>query len=1179
MTEAFVHLHLHSEFSLADGIVRIDALAAGCAQFQQPAVALTDLSNLYGMVKFYRACLAKGVKPIIGCDVWVSNPGSGKSVDRATLLCTDNTGYRNFCKLLTDAYLRGSVNDRIVIAWPELAGASQGLLCLVDEHQGFVANLAAQRREPELPEYVDQYHRVFGDRLYFSISRIGVAGERDYISRALQLSARYDIGLVATNRVVFIRREEFEAHEIRVCINNGRVLNDSRRPRDYTDQQYLKSTQEMIELFSDIPAAISNAIGIAKRCNVFLDFDQDHLPQYPEAGEQAEASLLREYAEDGLARRFNLSALYQPDGSCTVGQEYIDRMNMELEVIENMGYPGYFLIVADFVKWARNNEIPVGPGRGSGAGSLVAWATGITDLDPLAYGLLFERFLNPERVSLPDFDIDFCVDGRDRVIEYVAERYGHDQVAQIITFGTMAAKAVVRDVGRVMGLAYGFVDQIAKLIPFEVGMTLQKALTREQLLKERYDNQEEVQTLIDTALQLEGIARNVGKHAGGVVIAPKPLTEYTPLYADPHLNQAITQLDKDDLESVGLIKFDFLGVRTLTILDAAVKMANQHRADNGEALIDLGQIPLDDAATFEFLRSGRTIAIFQIESRGARELLIRAHPQTFEDLVALVALYRPGPLQSGMVDDFVNRKAGREAIVYSHPQLEPILKSTYGVIIYQEQVMEIARSMAGYTLGGADLLRKAMGKKLPEEMAKQRETFVNGAMERGVDQKLADSIFTLMDKFAGYGFNRSHSVAYALIAWQSAWMKTHHPAAFMAAALSAEMDKTERVVILLADSKLLGIIILPPNINSSSYTFRAIDDNKVSYGLGALKGIGQGVVENIMDEREKNGEYKSLPEFCRRVDMRKINKRVLEVLIKSGAMDVLGDNRATLMHAIDDAIKAADQHKQDLQAGQFDMFGIQESSPKQTESIRIPDWTDEQRLVAEKETLGLYLSGHPYRRYARELASISDSDAPSRDFSSPGNGVFAGIMGSMRVSKTRRGKMAFVVLDNEMHRVEIILFPEKLNQYSSILQKENLLIAFGQFSTDEFTGGCQMHVEKICELDELRRQCLLRLDLNLSQEALTPDRIGELRSVLGPYCGGNDDYSVAVQICYVRHSGEAGLLRLGDGWRVNPEQELFAELENQFGADNISCHYDPYSWEQFLPGKPGTGQNANAWPV
>ena len=1179
MVDAFVHLHLHSEFSLADGIVRLKPLADSCAEFQQPAVALTDLSNLYGMVKFYRACLARGVKPIVGCDVWIENPTSGKSADRVTLLCGDNTGYQHLSKLLSDAYLRGSVNNRIVISWPELAGKNQGLLCLIDEHQGFVANLISQGWESELPEWANQYSGVFGDRVYFSVSRIGYTGEQDYISRVVELSTQCNIELVATNRVVFINREEFEAHEIRVCINNGRVLDDSRRPRDFTDQQYLKSTQEMIALFPDIPSAISNSIQIAKRCNLFLDFDQDHLPQYPDAGSRSEASLLlREYAEDGLAKRFNLPALYHPDGSCAIEQKYADRMNMELEVIENMGYPGYFLIVADFVKWARNNGIPVGPGRGSGAGSLVAWSTGITDLDPLFYGLLFERFLNPERVSLPDFDIDFCVDGRDRVIEYVAQRYGHDQVAQIITFGTMAAKAVVRDVGRVMGFPYGFVDQIAKLIPFEVGITLQKALKQEQMLRDRYDNQEDVQELIDAALQLEGIAKNVGKHAGGVVIAPKPLTEYAPLYSDAHLNQAITQLDKDDLESIGLIKFDFLGVRTLTILDAAVKMVNHRNSISDKDLLDLSQAPLDDPATFEFLRTGRTTAIFQIESRGARELIIRAHPEIFEDLVALVALYRPGPLQSGMVDDFVNRKAGREAVTYFHPVLESILKSTYGVIIYQEQVMEIARSMAGYTLGGADLLRKAMGKKLPEEMANQRETFVNGAVERGVGKKLADSIFTLMDKFAGYGFNRSHSVAYALIAYHSAWMKTHYPAAFMAAALSAEMDNTNRVVTLLADSKSLGMKILSPDINSSFHTFRAIDDNVISYGLGALKGIGRGVVENIVNERDRNAEYKSLQEFCRRLDMRKINKRVLEVLIKSGAMDVLCSNRASSMNEIDNAIKAAGQHQQDQKAGQFDMFGIREAPTKNEESAQIPDWTDEQRLAAEKETLGLYLTGHPYKRYAKELDSFSERDAPTQDFSSPRNGIFAGIMVSMRVSRTRRGKMAFVVLDNERHRVEVILFPEKFNQCFAILQKEKVLIAFGEFSADEVTGGCQMRVENICDLDVIRSQYLVRLDLNLSQQELTTDRIENLQSILGQYRGGNGGNPIAVRIHYTRCSGETGYLNLGNDWKVYSDQKLFIELANQLGADNISHHHDQHSLDKLLPGKPGYRQLANGQP-
>ena len=1169
MAGSFVHLNVHSEFSLSNGIVRLKPLASLSAKSHQPAVGLTDLSNFYGVVKFYRACIAQAVKPIVGCDAWIENPISSERVDRVIFFCINNQGYRNLSKLLTDAYLRGVTNNKIVIRWQELFENNEGILCLLDEHEGPVANLIAQSQESEIPEIIDRYTKLFEDRVYLAISRIGWSGEQNYINHAVQLSANHGIGLVANNRVVFLDQNDFEAHEIRVCINDGRVLDDSRRPRNFTNQQYLKSTEQMIELFSDIPSAIDNTVEIAKRCNIFLNFKEDYLPEYPDAGEQSEAALLRQLSISGLAQRLNVPSIENQDGSLAIEQKYVDRLNMELGVIESMGYPGYFLIVADFIRWSRENGIPVGPGRGSGAGSLVAWATGITELDPLPYGLIFERFLNPERVSLPDFDIDFCVDGRDRVIEYVAERYGHDRVAQIITFGTMAAKAVVRDVGRVMGFPYGFVDQIAKLIPFEVGMTLQKALGQEEMLQERYDTEGDVQELIDAALQLEGIARNVGKHAGGVVIAPKALTHYTPLYADTHLSQAITQLDKDDLEAIGLVKFDFLGLRTLTILDSAVKMVNQRKSLEGDALLDLGQIPLDDQKTFEFVRTGQTTAIFQLESRGMKELIIRANPENFEDLVALIAMFRPGPLQSGMVEDFVNRKAGREPLQYLHPELEPVLSTTYGVILYQEQVMKIAQSMAGYTLGGADLLRKAMGKKLPEEMAKQRETFVSGSVERGVDKDIADKIFTLMDKFAGYGFNKSHSAAYALVSYHTAWLKTHYPAAFMAATLSADMDNTDKVVTLLADAKSMGLSILPPDINSSFYAFKPEDDVQISYGLGALKGVGQGVIEGIVEEREQNGKYVSLLEFCQRLDMRKVNKRVLEALIKSGAMDCLGEervegNRAVLMAGIFNAIKAADQQQKNQQAGQFDMFGVENVPIKHTEQEDIPDWTDEQRLAAEKETLGLYLTGHPYNRFALELNTISEHDAPSHDFSTPRNGIFAGIMVAMRVLNTRRGKMAFVTLDNAVHRVEVGLFSDKFSQYFEKLEKDSVLIALGEFSADEFTGGCQMRAEKIYSIDEIRKECLIKLELRLSEADITANSINDLQTILSNYCGGK----VKINICYQRATGETGYLNLGDAWCVNIDQALFEALENQFGVDNIRYHYNSDSLHKSFSAKP-----------
>jgi DNA polymerase-3 subunit alpha len=743
MNDTFVHLHLHSEFSISDGIVRLGQLAEQCAEFRQPAVALTDWSNMYGAVKFYRACLGQGIKPIIGSDVWIENPFGEGSVDRVVLLCRDNQGYRNLSELLTRAYLSGNTKGRIVIHWDDFARSSAGLLCLLDDREGPVANLVSQDAEHRIEELLQIYQELFADRLYMAISRVGWPDEHAYINRVIRICAETGINPVATNRVEFLNQGEFEAHEIRVCINDSRVLDDSRRPRNFTDQQFLKSSQQMAELFSDLPAAINNSLEIARRCNLFFSFDQDYLPDFPDTGDQSEAEVLRELAQSGLAKRFGLPALTDDQGVNLVDREYSDRLEMELGVIEKMGYPGYFLIVADFIRWSREHGIPVGPGRGSGAGSLVAWSAGITEIDPLPYGLLFERFLNPERVSLPDFDIDFCVDGRDRVIEYVAERYGHDQVAQIITFGTMAAKAVVRDVGRVMGLPYGFVDQIAKLIPFEVGITLKKAMNDEQLFRERYEQEPEVQELIDAALQLEGIARNVGKHAGGVVIAPKPLTEYTPLYADTHLNQAITQFDKDDLEAIGLVKFDFLGLRTLTIIDSAVKLVNHQRNEQDLSLLEMESLPLDDEATYSFIRTGQTSAIFQLESRGMKELIIRAHPETFEDLIALIAMFRPGPLQSGMVEDFVKRKNGLEPVQHLHPDLESVLNTTYGVILYQEQVMQIAQILAGYTLGGADLLRKAMGKKQPEEMEKQREIFMVGAVNRGVDKKLAESIFNL----------------------------------------------------------------------------------------------------------------------------------------------------------------------------------------------------------------------------------------------------------------------------------------------------------------------------------------------------------------------------------------------------------------------------------------------------
>ena len=1156
MEPAFVHLNLHTEYSLADGIVRIRPLAERVAEIGQPAVAITDLSNLYGAVKFYKACLGAGVKPIIGADVWLAvpedkDPGGWPVIHRLKLLCQNQEGYRNLSNLLTAAYRRGQTNHRVVITWADFQAHHGGLIVILDDQEGPLA-WAWEHNHDDPGAVLEGLHALAGDRLYQEISRVGRAGEEAFIALAAELARSRGIPLVATNRVVYLTPEEYEAHEIRVCINDGRVLRDSRRPRRFTDRQYLRGSEEMVKLFRDHPEAVANTSEVAKRCNLFLHFDENFLPDYPGARGESVSGLLRQATEAGLARRLGVEAVRDPRGELAVKPTYLDRMEMELSVIEQMGFSGYFLIVADFIRWSRENGIPVGPGRGSGAGSLVAWSTGITDLDPLRYGLLFERFLNPERVSLPDFDVDFCVDGRDRVIEYVADRYGRDQVAQIITFGTMAAKAVVRDVGRVMGQPYGFVDQVAKLIPFELGMTLQKALGQEEALAARYRDEPEIQELIDMALQLEGIARNVGKHAGGVVIAPRPLTEFTPLYADRHLSQAITQFDKDDLESIGLVKFDFLGLKTLTIIDNAVRMANDQREAAGDPPLVLDDtLPLDDAQTYELIRRGRTTAIFQLESRGMKELILRLQPDSFEDLIALVALFRPGPLQSGMVDDFINRKHGREPVRSPHPDISPLLQSTYGVILYQEQVMQIAQELAGFTLGGADLLRRAMGKKKPEEMAKHRQMFADGAVERGVARNIAESIFDLMEKFAGYGFNRSHSAAYALVSYHTAWLKAHYPAAFMAAAMTADIDNTDKVVSLRTAAMNLGLEVLPPDINACSYGFRPVDGKRILYGVGALKGVGRGVIDAIVAERNAGGAFPDLFDFCRRLDGKKVNRRVLEALIKSGAMDGLHDNRAQMMADIGRAMRAADQQQSDRDAGQSDMFGVTTVPLVEVSTPEVAPWTEDVRLAGERDTLGIYLTGHPFDRYREELEGLAVRPH-DLDLSTPRDGVVAGQVAGLRVLNTRRGKMAVVTLDDGAGRIEISLFAEKFTAYSDVVRKDAILIVQGELGADDYTGNPQMRANRLYSIDQLRWEFLREVGICLSEEFVDGGHVAAMEALLGRHAGGN----VGVTLHYRKRSGETGDLRLGDGRRVRPDPGLFSGLRGISASPVLRFRYD-----------------------
>ncbi|MBC7988429.1 MAG: DNA polymerase III subunit alpha, partial [Luteimonas sp.] len=907
MSARFVHLHLHSEYSLADSTIRIPELVARCVAYGQPSVAITDRNNLFALVKFYKAAEAAGIKPIAGADIWLAD--GDEAPWQLTLLCRDRAGYLALSRLLSRAWLEGQRHDGVMVRPTWLQEEHTGLFAIAGRHS-LAGRLASGGRHELAGQWLTGWRDVFGDRLHLEVTRCGLAGEPAFNEYALHAASTLAIPLVASNDVRFLDASDFEAHEARVCIASGRVLEDPKRPRDYSDQQYLKSGDEMAALFTDIPDAIDNTLALAQRCNFELALGKTYLPAFPVPSDHTLESWIRSEARDGLEKRLQKHPLAPGHDRAS----YDKRLETELEVIIAMGFPGYFLIVADFINWAKDHGIPVGPGRGSGAGSLVAWALGITDLDPIPYDLLFERFLNPERVSLPDFDIDFCMDRRDEVIDYVAAKYGRDRVSQIITYGTMAAKAVVRDVGRVLGYPYGFVDSIAKLIPLTLGICLDDALgTSEaarknpQLASEeliaRFRDEDDVRDLLTLALKLEDLTRNAGKHAGGVVIAPSPLSDFCPLFAehDGHGGgrNPVTQFDKDDVEAVGLVKFDFLGLRTLTIIDWAIKAINVRRAHGNEPPLDITALPLEDTKTYELFARGDTVAVFQFESRGMRELLKRARPDTFEDIIALAALFRPGPLGSGMDRDWVDRKHGHAEVSYPHPALEIALKPTYGVIVYQEQVMQIAQLLAGYSLGGADLLRRAMGKKNAVEMAKERAKFESGASERGVDPRKATQIFDLMEKFAEYGFNKSHSAAYALVAYQTAWLKVHHPAEFMAAVLSSDMDNTDKVVMFLDEARTMGLTVMPPDVNASNHMFEAIDERTIRYGLGAVKGVGRGACEAIAGERTRDGDastgmYADLLDFCKRVDSSKLNKRTLEALIQSGALDALGSNRPSL---------------------------------------------------------------------------------------------------------------------------------------------------------------------------------------------------------------------------------------------------------------------------------------------
>ncbi len=1534
MHPAFVHLRLHSEFSLVDGIVKIKPLVKRLAELNMPAIAVTEHTNLFSLVKFYKAALGQGIKPIAGSDVLIFNPEDSATPHRLTLLVNNHTGYITLTELISKAYQEGQ-HQGVPMLRPEWIVANhKGLIALSGAMSGDIGKALLAENLEAAKRLAEFWGGLFPQSFYLEVQRLGKPDEERYIAAVVELALATGLSVVATNDVRFIHQQDFAAHEVRVCINQSRVLDDSRRPKDYTDQQYLRSVEEMQTLFFDLPEALENSVEIAKRCNLKLTLGENFLPDFPVPEGMNLGEFMAEESMKGLEQRL---LQYPAVGNGTDEENrvvYYQRLDFELKMITQMGFPGYFMIVADFIQWAKNNLIPVGPGRGSGAGSLVAYALKITDLDPIEFDLLFERFLNPERVSMPDFDVDFCMDRRDEVIDYVARHYGRDHVAQIITYGSMAAKAVIRDVGRVLGFGYGFVDRLAKLIPFEIGMTLTKALKDSPELKQLYDAEEEVKTLIDMALSLEGTARNAGKHAGGVVISPTKLTDFTPLYCDQDGNNLVTQFDKDDVEAVGLVKFDFLGLRTLTIIDWALQDINAKQKQQGKPLVDITTIPRDDAATYRLLTNALTTAVFQLESRGMKELIKKLKPDCFDDIIALVALFRPGPLESGMVDDYINVKHGAKA-EYAHPLLMPILKPTNGVILYQEQVMQIAREMALYTLGGADMLRRAMGKKKPEEMAKERHKFTAGAIENQVDEKIATYVFDLMEKFAGYGFNKtiakstkirtvkdikniedcqvgdvvfsmnadgsvvqsnvvalhdhgnvplwlvefddgtqerctvdhkwltddgqvplwkilsmgmqvwggsasqtryintpetmpnlyepnphgakfrqrhcdvlwrtcknpekstntfsnlprllrqtprnscanmqrlsaysgnatkifsnskehlgtfgcartagytieklargksrkiqcdscksscvteiiengsvfralsgrkrfytqraiklwrnenaqtsrfcsqktknsyrgrwtlaffthsfartissssstrpltesrnyetqlavnsfidarlqrqyrridyagfsdtvqqnrrqhldggvvfrkpvrttflgwhqgydlevdhpehnfllasglccsnSHSAAYALVAYQTAWLKSHYRPEFMAAVLSADMDNTDKVVILIEECKQMKLDIHPPTINVSKYKFTVNDQGHIIYGLGALKGVGEAAIEEMLLERDQYGLFSGLYDLCKRVDLRKFNRRVLEALIRAGAFDEFDANRAGHLAELPIVLKVAEQHGKMAKTGQNDLFGLAVNADDLEDvdayNTMVEPWSENERLNAEKLVLGLFLTGHPINQYEAELKQFTSGSIESllanveRSKSRKMEARTAGLVVEVRTRQTKQGKiMGFATIDDRTGRLEIAVFGEVYEKYRGIFTRDSLLIAEGALGVDDYLGTLRLTVEKLYTMEQGREAFARSIQLiwNVAGRK-DQDFVARLMAVLEPFKGG----SCPVGIGYTSNIAKANLL-LGDEWRIHPTDELLARLTALLGSDAVEIKY------------------------
>jgi DNA polymerase-3 subunit alpha len=1155
----FIHLRLHTEYSITDGIVQIGAALDAAAKDGMPALGISDLGNLFGMVKFYKGARDCGVKPVIGADVWIENENENERDKpwRVLLICKNREGFGQLCGLLTRAWMENKARGRALMQREWFRdGAASGLLCLSGALNGDVGQALANGNEALAERLAREWAQLFPDAWYIELQRAGQPGTEVYVRQAVALAGRLGLPVVATHPVQFLRYGDFEPHEARVCIAEGHALGDKRRPREFTEEQYFKSQEEMCALFADIPEALENSVEIARRCSLTLQMDKSFLPLFPTPEGMGLDDFLAREARQGLDTR--LAQLY-PDEEERARQRprYEERLQFEIDTIVQMGFPGYFLIVADFIQWAKNNGVPVGPGRGSGAGSLVSYSLRITDLDPLAYALLFERFLNPERVSMPDFDIDFCQDNRHRVIEYVRTRYGKEAVSQIATFGTMASKAVVRDVGRVLGLPYGLCDRISKLIPLDgpKPVPLARALEMEPQLTEMMrdtNDGEAIQKLWSLAEPLEGLTRNVGMHAGGVLIAPGKLTDFCPLYiADGADAVPVSQFDKDDVEAVGLVKFDFLGLRNLTIIELALDYVERLEGSRPQ----LESLDFNDSAAYQVLKDANTTAIFQVESEGMKKLLKKLGPDRFEDIIAVLALYRPGPLGSGMVDDFILRKKGQQSIEYFHPDLKACLEPTYGVIVYQEQVMQISQIIGGYTLGGADMLRRAMGKKKPEEMAKHRGIIAKGAKQKGYDPKLAERLFDLMTKFAEYGFNKSHTAAYAVITYHTVWLKAHHCAAFMAATLSSDLDNTDAIKVFVEDALNNGLKILPPDANESDYRFVPVDRKTIRYGLGAVKGVGEPAVRAILAAREQDGAFCDLFDFCARVDRRHVNRRVIEALIRAGAMDTFsghaGRDRAQLMASTALAIEAAEQAAANaMQGGLFD--ALPEAAGAAVEFVAARPWAERVRLKEEKLAIGFFFSGHPFdackdevRRFIRQpLAKLTASRDPV---------MLAGIVMEVRYKMGVRGKVAFILLDDGTMLREVTVYGETLDACRDKIAVDEVLVIEGKASEDEFSGGLRIVADRLLSFSEARARFARGLHLRLDIEALNGTgeaAINRLSALLEPFRAAVCPVQVSV------HNGRAeGALALGDAWRVKPDDALLENLREWLPPGAVEVMY------------------------